>query len=98
MTARKSDVESTPSGDGQALPASAGSTWLPMEMAPTDGTEVVGWVPLKGHFLMRYRDGWEYHARIPHKQPGFFTLGWRRFGNPPTYWRHKEEDPREWIY
>lgn len=31
MTARKSDVESTPSADGQALPASAGSTFFVLD-------------------------------------------------------------------
>ena len=37
MTARKSDVESTPSADGQALPASAGSASLANDVARCNG-------------------------------------------------------------
>jgi hypothetical protein len=74
------------------------SDWFGMDSAPTDGTEVVGWVPHKGHCLMRYRDGWEQYKSIPHVKPGFTTMGWARFGNKPTHWRPKQENSREWIY
>lgn len=75
------------------------SDWAGMDSAPTDGTEVVGWVPYKGHVLMRYRDGWEFYNSIPMtRKPGHYIMGWSRFGTMPTHWRPKQENSREWIH
>ena len=91
-------TKATDNAMGEHSGASHCSAWSGMDTAPTDGTEIVGWVPHIGCCLMRYRDGWEHYKSIPHVKPGFTTMGWARFGNKPTHWRPKQENSREWIY
>ena len=74
------------------------TAWLEINSAPTDGTEVIGWIPLEGYVLMRFCNGWEFYTCIPsHKESELSTMGWVKFENP-TYWRNKQKNPREWIY
>ena len=81
------------------LATSTCSAWREMPEAPTDGTEVVGWIPAKGHVLMRFRDGWEFYNRVPSRRTvGHYTMGWSRPGTQPTAWRKKCERSTEWIF
>ena len=73
--------------------------WKEMSEAPTDGTEIVGWMPTKGHVLMRFSQGWELYCSIPMLQKvGHSTMGWSQTTTSPIAWREKCYNSTEWIF
>jgi len=71
----------------------------PIETAPKDGTEVVGWVPRQGHVLMIWKDKcWQSAQRTKTDRNGLFQHAMQLLANQPTQWRPKQDRCTEWRW
>ena len=83
---------------GGDCPSATCSAWREMSDAPNDGSEIVGWIPYKGHVLMKWDGCWKIKMNMPKDRAGLYVMGWGLPQKQPTAWREKMEQSTEWIY